>query len=301
MRLRRNLAAGWAVAAAGLLAACGSGPTATQRGDRLMGEGKTSAAIAEYKLGLRQGGDRRQLLPRIAQAYAAEGNVNESLGYYRRLIPEDSAMRYQMASDFLQAAREAGTERGTQNMARVLEPLAREGVGMISPDLRARLGSYYWTQGRYADALPLYLALGDSAIDAEPQLLFRIGRAYEELGGCREALGYFDRYLEKVRDPARRIAGVDWHQGSCLYSVAQEEWKGGRSAAALEHVSRLIDLGVPRTLMDQAYYMKGELLLAKGDHEGALQAYQQVLRLNPARTGPLVQLAEARIREIRYR
>ena len=62
----------------------------------------------------------------------------------------------------------------------------------------------------------------------------------------------------------------------------------------------LIAQGVPRTLLDRAHLDRGELLLARGAYQEAESDFLAVLELNPARSGPLVAMAEERIREIRY-
>ena len=53
-------------------------------------------------------------------------------------------------------------------------------------------------------------------------------------------------------------------------------------------------------MLDKAHYNRGEIRLQVGDLEGAEADFLAVLELNPVRTGPLVGLAEERIREIRF-
>ena len=74
----------------------------------------------------------------------------------------------------------------------------------------------------------------------------------------------------------------------------------GEKKAAREYLDQLIEQGVPRTLLDRAHFERGEILLARGAYEEAEIDFLAVLELNPARSGPLVGMAEERIREIRY-
>ncbi len=94
--------------------------------------------------------------------------------------------------------------------------------------------------------------------------------------------------------------GARWHYGNCLFLAADEDRASGRPSAALQKLGRMVRLGVPRTYMDDAHFLRGEMYLGIGDTESALAAYQRVLELNPARSGALVRRAEERIRQIRF-
>ena len=305
--VRRYASRGWRarggagfVALAFLAAACGeSSDDAVERGDRLYGAGQVDAAIAEYRLALRQRGDEPEVLLRLGDAYGEKGEVEASLRYIRRLLAEDSTYRYQAAAILSQAARVALELGAPDNMARALGPVERMGVGLIPPDLRLSLARHYSGLSDYGRALPLYLgaAEGDS-LSAEVEL--ETARTFQELGGCREALGYFESYLSRGRSAGTDRSGVRWQYGNCLFAVAQEEREQGRARSAEAHLDALIEQGVPRTLLDRAHFDRGELLLARGAYQEAESDFLAVLDLNPARSGPLVAMAEERIREIRY-
>ena len=288
-----------------MLTACGdAGRESLLRGDRLLAAGDTDAAVAEYKLAMRQSGESPEILLRLGHAYALGGDVDDSFRYYGSLLAQDSSYRYQVAADFAALGR-AALERGTRdNMARALQPLLDWSFGLIPEDLQLELARYFWDEGDYTRALPLYLeALADTAGDSaeiDPRVYYETGRAYEELGGCARSLEYFEEYLSAVERSGEDRAGAEWHFGRCLFDVALEDRAAGRPGTALDRLDRMVELGVPQTLMDRAHFNRGELLLTLGDTEGALAAFEQVLRLNPARSGPLVQRAEQRIRQIRF-
>jgi len=288
------------VAAAFLPAACGGGPDdAVERGDRLAGAGQIDAAIAEYRLALRQRGDEPEVLLRLGSAYGEKGEVEASLRYVRRLLEEDSTYRYQAAAVLAEAAREALERGAPDNMARALGPVERMGIGLIPPDLRISLARHYSGLSDHGRALPLYLGAAEGE-PLTPEVELETARAFQELGGCREALGYFERYLARGGSAGTDRSGVRWQYGNCLFEVAEEEKREGQTRAAEGHLDALIDQGVPRTLLDRAHFERGELLLARGAYQEAEADFLSVLDLNPARSGPLVAMAEERIREIRY-
>lgn len=273
---------------------------AIEAGDRYLAVGEVDAAIAEYKLGQRREGDRTDLLLRLGHAYAVQGDVDEALAYYEPLAEQRPEARHQIASDLVMLARTSRERGASENMARSLEPLLGWGLGFVPPDLQLALADHYGRDGNYPRSLSLYLATLAEETEPSPTLLYRTGRAYEELGGCDRALPYFERYVESAsrRDPDRDAAR--WHYGNCLFQSADEERAAGRPRPALEKLDRMVELGVPRTLLDEAHFFRGEMLLSTGNPDAALAAYNEVLELNPSRTGSLVRRSEERIRQIRF-
>jgi len=270
-------------------------------GDRLMAVGETDRAIAEYKLAERQRSGDAEIRLRIGHAYASRGDVDEALEYYRPLAEEKPELRHQIAADLI-ALSMAARERGAaENMSRSLQPLLDWGLGYVPTDLLLSLARHYGRDGDYPRSLGLYLAvLADEDEGREPSVLYEVGRAYEELGGCERALPYFGRYVEEAARGAPERDAARWHYGNCLFVSADEERAAGRPSAALGKLDEMVSLGVPRTLLDDAHFMRGEMLLSLGNTESALGAYQRVLDLNPSRTGAIVRRAEERIRQIRF-
>ncbi len=276
---------------------CGGGEaSAIDRGDRLLAQGEVEAAIAEYKLALRQEGERPEILLRLGGAYADEGDVEAVLEYLRPLLSEDD-YRLQVVAELSEAARVAAERGSPDNMARALEPVLALGIGLMPADQLLPLARYYAGLSDWTRALPLYIAALESE-DVSNEALLEVARAFQEVGGCQEALGYFERFMEAAsrrnRDEAR------WEYGACLYDVALATRAGGDPAEAARLLDELIEQGVPRNLLDKAHYNRGEIRLAFGDLTGAEEDFLAVLELNPVRTGPLVRLAEERIREIRF-
>lgn len=285
-----------------VLIGCGADDQdAVARGDRLAGEGRVDEAIAEYKLALRQRGEEPLVLLRLGHAYAGRGDVDASLRYFNRLLDMDSTYTYQVAADLVEAATVARDEGALDNMARALQPVQRLGIGQIPEDLKLDLARYYQESGDPGSALPLYLsALGDSEEEPPKRVWFETARSFQELGGCGEALGYYRNFLAgRGQDPGDRAA-AQWEYGTCLLEVAEAEVERGRTGSALANLDLLIELGVPRGVLDRAHFQRGGIRLDNGDAAGAREDYETVLALNPARTGPLVQMAEERLREIRY-
>lgn len=288
---------------AGLLfvtAGCDSPRGALDRGDELYGTGQMDAAVAEYKLALRQRGEDPRVLLRLGAAYALQGDVEASRRYLTRLMARDSSYRFQVAAELAEAARTAKARGALDNMARALEPVEALGLGAVPEDLRLPLARYYSDLGNDERALPLYLAVVQTDGAVEPEALFETASTFRNLGGCREAIGYFERYLASERRDPANLTSARWQVGSCLFAVAETERRAGDPKGALDRLDRLIQIGVPLPLMDRAHFARAELRFARGDSAAAERDLETVLDLNPARSGPLVVQAEELIREIRY-
>jgi len=269
-------------------------------GDRLLAVGDTDEAIAEYKLAQRVRGDTDELLLRLGHAYSVRGDVDETLEYYEPLAERAPEVRYQVASDLVALAYEARDRGALENMSRSLRLPLEWGLGYVPRDLERSLAEHYVRDGDYTRALSLYLALLADSGEPAASDLYQTGRAYKELGGCDRALPYLEQYVELVarRDPTRDAAR--YHYGDCLFLSADEDRAAGRPSAALGKLTKMVQLGVPRSHLVQAHFFRGEMLLSGGNTDAALRAYMRVLELSPNRTGAHAVRAEERIRQIRF-
>jgi len=271
--------------------------TAVGRGDRLLAAGEVEAAIAEYKLALRQEGRQPEILLRLGHAYASDGDVEATLDHVRPLLASGDELQFQVVAELSEAARVARERGSPDNMARAMEPVLELGLGLVPSDLQLPLARYYAELSDWSRALPLYVAVLEGE-DPPGEALLETARAFQEVGGCREALGYFERFLETAG--RRERAEATWEYGACLYEVAMADRAEGRPGDAAVLLDRMIELGVPRNLLDRAHYNRGEIRMGFGDLSAAESDFLAVLELNPVRSGPLVRLAEERIREIRF-
>lgn len=300
----RRLPVGWilAVPLAGLAAACAAPDDAVSRGDRLAAMDHLQEASAEYELALRREGEEPSILARLADLRVRQGDLGGALDLYGELLARDSTYAPRAAMGLLSLAENARRRGETDRMLRALEPVvASSGILWLPDSLRLAAAEGYWERGDPARALPLYLSLGvEPSGSSSEEALLHLARSYEDLGGCPEALPYFDEYLDRVRTPGAARTGAEWHYGSCLYEVAGRLREADENERAAEILSRLIDLEAPRPLLDDAHYARGEALLALDRRSEAREEFETVLRMNPARSGPLVQQAERRLRELRY-
>lgn len=274
-------------------------------GDRLLGTGRIEAALAEYQVALRRHGPEPRILLRLAHGYATVDRLEEAVDFYTRLLVADSSYADQALADLVRMARRALAKGDVPKMARLLQQVQLIRPGAVPDDLVRPLAEHYYGLGDHAHALPFLLVAQTEAPAAErTSLWYALARTYEGLGDCRASLGYFQRYLSAVRGagaPSERGRGARWFAGGCAYRLAEEARALGRPAEALQLLDIVIGFGMPRAILDDAWFHRGEILYGLGQYEEALFAYRKVLELNPSRTGRLVWQAEDRIRAIRFR
>lgn len=198
---------------------------AMTRGDRAWARGDTEEALAEYRLALRQGRDDAEAFGRVAHAYARLRQVDESLDAYREAVRRDSSWAGQAVSDLVRLARDAEERNDRFGVASALEAALELEPGVAVEELALPLARHHARNGEYGKALPFFQsALAEVEPDSAPELLFETAMAHEEIGDCRRALVFFERYREIV---SRRSRGeVDWHIGTCSYRLAMDLRRG---------------------------------------------------------------------------
>lgn len=289
--------------------ACGSRDTestAVQRGDQAFAQENFEEALAEYRLAIRQGADDPGVAVRVAHTYMRMNRVDDAGAYYVDATARDPDLTDQAVADLMHLARYAQERDDRFAMATAVETALELRPGLGVGDMSLPLARHYFEAGQYGRALPFYQrAMADAMDDSEPDVVFEVGVAYDEIGDCRNALLHFERFREMVRPWER--GEVDWYIGTCSFNLAREvreraDAPGTDIEAQMEEALRLVNrtvaVGEPRNIQAQAWFEKGEIMAEMGDCEGAMEAYAQVRYADQA--GSLIDRAQDRFDEIRF-
>ncbi len=282
------------------LAGCNRAEPAVQRGDRLWADSNYTAALAEYRLALEQGGDDEEVLARIAHAYIKVGQFERGKETYDALVEKAPEYIDQAVFDYVTVARQAGGSSDQFAMSGAVEAALALRPGLPLEEMATPLARYYATTGAPDRAISFYeRALARAPADSVPDLLFELGRVHAAERNCAEALGYFNAYRSR-RPIGEHADEARWHVGQCSFTLARSALQSGDLEGALRRLDTVVQLGVPQNIQDQAWFERGETLLKLGRPAEALSAYNRVLELNRARTGQLVDRAQRRIDELRF-
>lgn len=284
---------------AAILPSCSSGEDAITRGDRLWADSSFTEAIAEYRLSYARGGDT-DALRRLAHAYAVTGQFERASEAYETLLADEPESIDQAAYDFVLLAEHARARGDGYGVAKAAEAALALRPGLELRGFTDQLASYYAQGATPEQAIAWYeRAIANAPPDSAPPLLFRLGDLLADRGDCGRALPYLRGYLS--RDPrGAHVNDARYDIGNCAYEAARNAHQGGDPERALQQIQTLIDLGVPSNLLDEAWFMRGDILFSLDRRDEALAAYQRVLELNPARTGQLVDRAQRQIDIIRF-
>lgn len=300
----------------------GTDETARARGDLAFARDSLDLALAEYRLAA-QGSDDASSLARVAHTYVRMGRVEEARDWYRRAVAEDSSLRDQAAADLVNLALDASDRRDRFQMASAMAAGLAFRPGMTVEAMALPMARHHFENGEYGRALPFYRKALAAAGDSVPELLFEIGQAHEEIGDCGRALVYFERFREMVR-PSER-GEVDWYIGNCSFRLASELLSGrpatdvgedvpGRGTdadpeetleeatleEALSLIRRTIEVGEPRNVVSSAWFEQGDILSLLGDCDGALAAFEEVIRAESAPNSALARRAQERFDQIKF-
>ena len=281
------------------LVSCSSGEDALTRGDRLWADSAFSESIAEYRLAYARGGDR-EALRRLAHAYAVTGQFENARESYEILLADDAGATDQAAYDFILLAEQAQERGDGYGVARAAEAALALRPGLELSGLTDQLASFYEQTASPEQAVAWYeRAIANASPDSAPPLMFRLGDLLAERDDCRRALPYLRGYLSRA---PRGVHATDaqWNIGNCAYEAARAAHQAGDPERAMREIQTLLDLGVPSNLLDEGWFMRGEILYGLGRNEEAMAAYQRVIDLNPTRSGQLVDRAQRQIDIIRF-
>ncbi len=288
--------------AAAFLYACsplGREGSSIARGDQAFAKGDLAEALAEYRLAERQGGAHAEVLVRIAHTCVLLRLTDQARDNYRRAVALDSTLLDQAAADFALLARESRRRRDNFGMASALETALEFRPGLTLPDLALPLAQHYSNIGEHGRALPYFQrALAAVSPDSAPQILFETAVAYDEVGDCETAVVYYGSFRERL--PQWQRGEVDWRLGNCSFHLARQRRAQGDDEEALRHLETLLQIGEPRNLLAMGFFEKGEILGYRGECEAAILAFEQVPRVDPSGSSPLVARAEERIDQIRF-
>lgn len=142
--------------------------------------------------------------------------------------------------------------------------------GLMAPYYLAQI---YYAEGDYRKALKAAESVmgrqgADQAFTVEAMRI--AGESHYQLGDRKEGLRMLQKYIEMASDPAR----------SALYIVGAEEFGLGHNDAALEMLQPVVASGEADAMTQSAYLYIGQALLAQGNRNAALIAFDNALKMD---------------------
>ncbi len=264
-------------------ASCGDGSADHEnRGDKYYVSGSYDDALAEYLMAQRIRGVTPDLVRKIGRVYVKKSDFFQAKSYFDRYFSTlDSEPDSSVLLDYFQIAMERGQAGDYATKVKALEEILR-----IDPEYSLGpyffdLAEFYYNQADYSQAivyyqrgLPLELQVRDRST-----YLFHLAECYEKQEDWANAFLYFNQFLTVYPSDAR-AAEASWHRGNCCWPLANGAFEKEDLEQALYYTDEIISGGQPQHYLDEAYYLRGEILLKQQSYEESRAAFSQVLKLN---------------------
>jgi tetratricopeptide (TPR) repeat protein len=135
------------------------------------------------------------------------------------------------------------------------------------------LGHYYFLQNNLPEAMK-YLEKGIQSI-SEPDLL---KKTKIELMDVYETLGIFDKAFEISADETSK--DINYRRGKISFKLAKKLFSKEQFDSALVYCESILVINTPKTLIDDTYFLMGDIYSERGNYSKALKCYKQVIKLD---------------------
>jgi tetratricopeptide (TPR) repeat protein len=286
------LAAGAAIAAAGLALGCAGGRDAERRGDAAYAQGRFEQALAEYRTISRGKVDPR-IWAKTGAAALHVGDLSRAADAYLHLAGEDPTRVTEAVEGLEQVARKAEAAGKSDAMQQAVVGLQAIAPDRVPGRYALRLAQ---EQGAEPDELVTLLP-GAIAAATDPatidSLLLLHARLLKETAGCGQALLQYRAVVRRAQDTVVRAAGRDG-AADCAFALGQRARGAGRDPEAALWFAEAARLDSTSTVGRRALLAYGDLRQGQGDTLAAALAFQAVAA-DTAAPDSVTRIARARL------
>jgi hypothetical protein len=276
--------------------ACGSSAADHESlGDRAYLSGDFETSLGEYRLALRQHAPNGRLRAKAAAAALHDYDLRAATEEYLALA-EDDADRADEAADGLERVARAALSADDGNglilaVTGLRELAANRALGGFAGELVAALGD----APQPADALAVlpYAAAGAPDARAQDSLMYRYALALARAGQCVPAVNVFESLVRRRRAP-EVIPGAEQAAGSCALRLGRRALDRNEPSTAEVWFLRAVTNAGNRPIGRAAYVGLGDVMFARGDFFGAVEAYQRAM-LGAGRGDSIAAVARERL------
>lgn len=261
-----------------LLACTRSAANHEELGDREYSGGAYADALAEYQLGLKASPGSASLQAKLGAAALHTGDYALAAEAYRALAREDRSRADEAADGLERVVRGALTANDRSAVVNALTGLREVAPGRP-------LGRYVTVaaldavdRGDTAGAVALLPVAAAAATDPAraDSLLFAYGMSLVRVRDCSTAVPVFEGVIRRQRaasvsEPAREGLGL------CALVEGQLALERGRPTDAEGWFRRATAPGASPDVVRAAFLGLGDVHLAQGELDAALESYQQAL------------------------
>ncbi|MDY6787409.1 MAG: hypothetical protein SVK54_04720 [candidate division WOR-3 bacterium] len=157
----------------------------------------------------------------------------------------------------------------------------------LDPDHDINIGFYYLGKHRYENDMEysskkLLLSALNISLPSEKKIdAYRmIINIYKNEEKFDTALIYVEQAIDEFGDMPASEANFTVDMGEILFNIAKRLYEEGEKQTALPKINKFIALGQPRSLLDDAYLLRGNIYFDIEEYEKAIPEYKKVQELN---------------------
>ena len=109
---------------------------------------------------------------------------------------------------------------------------------------------------------------------------------YEKIGMLKEAIDI------SAGDPSKDII---FRRGKISYRLAKDFFTTEEFDSAITYCETVLGINSPRTLIDDTYFLMGEIYSSRGNYRDAIQCYKEVIKLDKFGNNELASIAKKKI------
>ncbi|MBN2290190.1 MAG: hypothetical protein JXQ83_12725 [Candidatus Glassbacteria bacterium] len=275
-----------------------------ERGDRYFRDGHYDDSLAEYLMARKTQGMTTRLLRKIGKVYVMKEDFLQAKSYYDRYFgATDAEPDPGVLLDYFQIAVKRGEAGDVGTMVQALEEILQIDPSYSLGRYFFDLGEFYFQQSNFSKAIFYFLRGLPLEVEVENKdlYLFHLAQSYEKIEDYFNAYLYFDQLLVLYPESSMKEQAT-WHRGNCCFPLARQAHEAEDYEQALFYLDLIINEGQPQHYLDDAYFLKGEILLALNRPGEAKVSYLQVLKLNRYYyQEKIAEQARARVHEIELR
>jgi len=227
----------------------------------------------------------------LGEVYRIQGREEEALKVYLSCgIPGSEEEKNKLVEGLFKLGYQS-ERKGKKHLARA----SYERILLIQPEYDLGegfrlLAELYFSRHDYEKASDYYRRYLESGGEST-RVLLNYSRTLYEIDS------FFN--VTEMEEELKKLESAEayWILGNSLLKVAEKLKEKEEEDSSLLFLSRLIALGRPEVLMDDAFYLKGTILERKGDTLSAIRCYRKVLHLLKGKS-PLRKSARRRLREL---
>lgn len=205
-------------------------------------------------------------------------NLNDprrALKSFERLIDTDPRWKTKVLKKLLQAGNEASKKGKDFTAVKIYSKILEFEGEFDLQEKNMLMGDWFFDSRDYEQSIDYYIK-GIKHHTRDEDLRLRLAQCYIN---TNDLVSAYDVLKEATKELSRSWRLRYW-LGKTSFKLAEKRIREGNYDSAELYLKELISLGMPKVLIDDAYFLLGDIKLSQENYTDAADYYNKVLDLN---------------------